>query len=352
MNVELVRWPSDPQRLADLRDQGVPRLLLVTDGSEPPVPSDCLEDWVAAGAPNPPSTLGGVPSKPGPAPTELDPRSMTTDCCVTTTRGCRCHRSSSRSPGHCSTGSVRSCPADMLAGRAWPDGAPTRNALDVHVLRLRRRLVPLGSRSGPCACAATCCRSCVRVDGRDRDDGHRHLALRSLVRDGRAGALAEDRLSDRRFVDSTSYFSWRSSIEPTRYVSEVVVAVVAEVDERARLDHVAGGVGVDHDRVLQHLLELADPGLVEAVLVLGRVVVGVLLDVAVLAGAFDRRARARAGASWCVLPIPPSAVRGPAGERWGSLMDGQGTSVARPNPATRAVSCPTVTRAVSGLTSL
>ena len=35
-------------------------------------------------------------------------------------------------------------PRDVLAGRAWPDGAPTRNALDVHVLRLRRRLEPLG----------------------------------------------------------------------------------------------------------------------------------------------------------------------------------------------------------------
>ena len=50
MNVELVRWPSDPQRLAGLRDRGVPRLLLVSEGAEPPIPTDCLEDWVAAEA--------------------------------------------------------------------------------------------------------------------------------------------------------------------------------------------------------------------------------------------------------------------------------------------------------------
>ena len=50
MNVELVRWPSDPQRLAGLRDRGVPRLLLVHDDAEPPVPTDCLEDWISAGA--------------------------------------------------------------------------------------------------------------------------------------------------------------------------------------------------------------------------------------------------------------------------------------------------------------
>ena len=33
---------------------------------------------------------------------------------------------------------------EMLADRAWPTGVPTRNALDVHVLRLRRRIAPLG----------------------------------------------------------------------------------------------------------------------------------------------------------------------------------------------------------------
>lgn len=33
---------------------------------------------------------------------------------------------------------------DQLARAGWPDGAPGRNALDVHVLRLRRRIEPLG----------------------------------------------------------------------------------------------------------------------------------------------------------------------------------------------------------------
>lgn len=32
---------------------------------------------------------------------------------------------------------------DALARAGWPSGAPGRNALDVHVLRRRRRLVPL-----------------------------------------------------------------------------------------------------------------------------------------------------------------------------------------------------------------
>jgi len=32
---------------------------------------------------------------------------------------------------------------DSLARAGWPEGAPGRNALDVHVLRLRRRISPL-----------------------------------------------------------------------------------------------------------------------------------------------------------------------------------------------------------------
>ena len=32
---------------------------------------------------------------------------------------------------------------ETLSAAGWPDGAPGRNALDVHVLRLRRRLAPL-----------------------------------------------------------------------------------------------------------------------------------------------------------------------------------------------------------------
>ena len=33
---------------------------------------------------------------------------------------------------------------ENLARAGWPEGAPGRNALDVHVLRLRRRIAPLG----------------------------------------------------------------------------------------------------------------------------------------------------------------------------------------------------------------
>jgi two-component system OmpR family response regulator len=144
MNVELVRWPSDPQRLAGLRDRGVPRLLLVSEGADPPVPTDCLEDWVAAGASE--SALEArrrglqARARAHSARPEIDDDGLLRhhDAWV------------SLSPVEQSLtralldrfGAVVA--RDALAGRAWPDGAPTRNALDVHVLRLRRRLAPLG----------------------------------------------------------------------------------------------------------------------------------------------------------------------------------------------------------------
>src|SRR3546814_10684067 len=48
---------------------------------------------------------------------------------------------------------------DALARAGWPNGSPGRNALDVHVLRLRRRVAPLTSPSGRCAPGATCPRA-------------------------------------------------------------------------------------------------------------------------------------------------------------------------------------------------
>jgi two-component system OmpR family response regulator len=144
MDVELVRWPGDPQRLAELRDRGVPRLLLVADDAEPPIPTDCLEDWVSAEAPEPAldarrRALLARARAHGARP-EIDADGLL-----------RHHEAwVSLSPVEQSLaramldrfGAV--VPRDVLAARAWPDGAPTRNALDVHVLRLRRRLAPLG----------------------------------------------------------------------------------------------------------------------------------------------------------------------------------------------------------------
>ena len=144
MNVEVVRWPADSIRLAEMREAGVPRLLVVADDAEPPIPVDCLEDWVTTTA----------------AEREVDARRLALSIRadqhavrpLLDDDGLLHHRDAwvSLSPVEQSLASAMLdrfgavVTRDMLADRAWPTGVPTRNALDVHVLRLRRRIAPLG----------------------------------------------------------------------------------------------------------------------------------------------------------------------------------------------------------------
>ncbi len=145
MNVEVLRWPVDRTRLGELRDLSVPRLLVVAvDPEVLPLPVDCLEDWVASAA----------------SDREMEARRRALALRaeahgirpVLDGDGLLHHRDSwvSLSPVEQSLagalldrfGAVVT--RDMLADRAWPAAVPTRNALDVHVLRLRRRIAPLG----------------------------------------------------------------------------------------------------------------------------------------------------------------------------------------------------------------
>jgi DNA-binding response OmpR family regulator len=143
-DVQIVMWPADSMRIAELRDASIPRLLVVADDAEPPIANDCLEDWVVAGA----------------TERELDLRcrSLAMRSDVHATRpsldedGLLHHRDAwvSLSPVEQSLASAMLArfggvvAREVLAARAWPAGVPTRNALDVHVLRLRRRIAPLG----------------------------------------------------------------------------------------------------------------------------------------------------------------------------------------------------------------
>lgn len=144
VEVVLVRWPHETERRARLERDGVPRLLLVEDGAAPPLVEDPLEDWVR------------VPAQ------ELDVRARLD------TLALRRSRAAPTLPTLDDDGVLRfkgiwaSLPPvearlsevllerfgavvsrDSLARAGWPDGTPGRNALDVHVLRLRRRLLPV-----------------------------------------------------------------------------------------------------------------------------------------------------------------------------------------------------------------
>ena len=139
-----MRWPTERRRLERLRREGRPRLLLVESGIAPPDPADCLEDWIRVPADDidlkvraegvlarnrrhrvvVPSLDGGV-LRVGEARVALSPL----ECRLAEVLVAR-------------MGSVVS--RDSLARAGWPEGTNARNTLDVHVVRLRRRLGSVG----------------------------------------------------------------------------------------------------------------------------------------------------------------------------------------------------------------
>jgi two-component system, OmpR family, response regulator len=145
MDVSLVRWPAEAGRRARLAGANLPRLLLVEDGTPPPEPDDCLEDWIRMPAaevdvrhrlemlsrraslhrPAAPTLDGDGVLRFGAASLPLPPVESRLTGALVERFGAVVVR-------------------DALARAGWPDGAPGRNALDVHVLRLRRRLLPVG----------------------------------------------------------------------------------------------------------------------------------------------------------------------------------------------------------------
>ena len=149
----MLRWPEEEPRRSRISQAGEPRLLLVADGEQPPRVGDCLEDWIR------------VPAAEDEVRARVD---------ALTVRS-RAHTSNGdNGEAHAGpalddfgvlrlNGSWVALPplearlADALLQRlgavtsrelliraGWPDGSPGRNALDVHVLRLRRRLAPVG----------------------------------------------------------------------------------------------------------------------------------------------------------------------------------------------------------------
>lgn len=147
-DVVLVRWPAERSERDRLAALGRPRLLLVAPDAPAPVVDDPLEDWIRAPATEIDirarletlrrrSAAGGGPLSEEPSLDEdgvlrwngrwvsLPPVEARLTRALLDRFGAVVGR-------------------DALARAGWPEGAPGRNALDVHVLRLRRRLSEVG----------------------------------------------------------------------------------------------------------------------------------------------------------------------------------------------------------------
>lgn len=145
MDVVVVRWPAEASRREELRREHVPRLLVVDDGAPPPDPDDCLEDWTRAPVDEDDlrARLVALDTRArhhgGHAPV-LDDEGVLHNGDAWVALPPVEHRLMAALLDR--IGAVVS--REALAKAGWPEGAPGRNALDVHVLRLRRRLAPLG----------------------------------------------------------------------------------------------------------------------------------------------------------------------------------------------------------------
>lgn len=144
-DVVLVRWPDETARRDVLVADGVPRLLLLSDGSAPPAPSDCLEDWVRLPCDELElrtrvehlrrrvvAHLDDVPELDEHGVLRYAGRWVSLPPVEARLTAAMVER----------FGAVVSREALSRAG--WPSGVNGRNALDVHVLRLRRRLAAIG----------------------------------------------------------------------------------------------------------------------------------------------------------------------------------------------------------------
>ena len=145
VDVVLVQWPAEEARRAELAEADRPRLLLVDSDAPAPVSTDLFEDWVRlpVGDADVRARVAGLQARV----TDFGPTTPTVDGDGLLRYGSKWtsippveSRLIAALIGRFGAVVGR----DALAKAGWPDKEPGRNALDVHVLRLRRRIEPLG----------------------------------------------------------------------------------------------------------------------------------------------------------------------------------------------------------------
>jgi hypothetical protein len=141
VDVTVVRWPREAELRQHLTAQSRARLLVVDDGVPPPLVTDLLEDWVWTSADQAETRARMETLAHRATSNRSDPPTLDDD-------GVLRHRGMwvSLPPveGRLARALIDRLGAvvsrDALTRAGWPDGPLGRNALDVHVLRLRRRL--------------------------------------------------------------------------------------------------------------------------------------------------------------------------------------------------------------------
>jgi DNA-binding response OmpR family regulator len=141
-----LRWPVEEERRRQLADAGVPRLLVIEPGALPPAVESPLEDWIRTPASeiDRAARIEVLRRRANGADTRSAP-TVDENGIVRTGR-----QWAAVPPVEARLvtllierfGAVVS--RDELCAAGWPDGGAERNVLDVRILRLRRRIEPIG----------------------------------------------------------------------------------------------------------------------------------------------------------------------------------------------------------------
>lgn len=145
MDVALLAWPADDARRRTCAVAGEPRLLLVAAGERAPICDDPLEDWVRLPA-DPAEVRARVATLVRRAADDAAPGPTMDEAGSLRWRSAVVHLPpvQARLAQALIAASGRAVPARALMEAGWPDEAVSRNTLDVHLSRLRRRLTAIG----------------------------------------------------------------------------------------------------------------------------------------------------------------------------------------------------------------
>ena len=141
----MLQWPSEAGRRKELAERGVPRLLLVDRHADPPLVLDCLEDWsrIDASEADVQTRLAALEARAGvhrePAPILDDDGVLRFNSLWVALPPVEARLAAQLVERF---GTVVS--RDALSRAGWPSTPTGRNALDVHILRLRRRIHRVG----------------------------------------------------------------------------------------------------------------------------------------------------------------------------------------------------------------
>lgn len=143
-DVTVLRWPEERLEREVLAKRGRARLLLVDADAPPPIAADPLEDWVreSAGELDVRARMEGLRLRLEQT-LELVPELDDDGVIRFGERWAPLPPVEARLTRALVTRFGAVVSRAELSAAGWPDGAPGRNALDVHVLRLRRRLEPV-----------------------------------------------------------------------------------------------------------------------------------------------------------------------------------------------------------------